>query len=295
MEENTELKNQVAELLQKKSKSLLKKWVNNQLKDSIAPLDLISSEELERQSGKFLTGLLNAIKNGNFEDLDTEEFLILKDTLDDTSSFFIKLGFSPSETAIFIFSLKDTLLSFFQNEFKSEVQHLTQAVIMVNRLLDKLGLYTFESYSRGREEIILQQQQDMIELSNPIIKVWDNIVALPIIGTLDSARTQVIMEGILTKLVETNSMYAIIDISGVPTVDTLIAQHLIKTAKAIQLMGAECIISGIRPEIAQTIVHMGIDISNVKSKATMEAALKSVFMKTGTLGEKIETPEKASL
>ena len=131
----------------------------------------------------------------------------------------------------------------------------------VNELLDKLGLYTTEVFQNGREEVIVRQQQELLELSTPVVKLWDGILALPLIGTLDSARTQVVMESLLQRIVETGAEIAIIDITGVPTVDTLVAQHLLKTVAAARLMGADCIISGIRPQIAQTIVHLGVDLT----------------------------------
>lgn len=272
---------QIATMLKKKKNQLLQAWTHGLLTSQVMREELINAEELNRQAEVFLKELTVALTGDIFEDIEADEFNELKKTISDASSFFMNLGFSASESVMFVFSLKDSILSFLEDEFRNQPTDLIRAVLMTNRLLEKLGLYAFESFTRDREEIILQQQQDMIELSNPVIRVWEGIIALPIIGTLDSARTQIIMEGVLTKLVETNSVFAIIDISGVPTVDTLIAQYLIKTAKAIQLMGADCIVSGIRPEIAQTIVQMGIDISNVKSKATMEAALKSAFRSLG--------------
>src|SRR6185369_1809176 len=145
----------------------------------------------------------------------------------------------------------------------------------------KLGLYTTEVYQKGREEVIARQQQDMLELSTPVVELWDDIVALPLIGTLDSARTQVVMESLLQKIVSTGAAIAIIDITGVPTVDTLVAQHLLKTVAAARLMGAECIISGIRPQIAQTIVHLGVDLQGVVTKATLADAFAIALARTG--------------
>ena len=188
-------------------------------------------------------------------------------------------GFSPSETASFIFSLKQPFFNTLnRNSTLSQAAELTWAV---TRLLDELGLYTLEVFQKSREEVILSQQQDMLELSTPVVQLWDGVLALPLIGTLDSARTQVVMENLLQKIVETGAAIAIVDITGVPTVDTLVAQHLLKTVAAARLMGADCIISGIRPQIAQTIVHLGVDLGNVVTKATLADALILALARVG--------------
>jgi rsbT co-antagonist protein RsbR len=148
-------------------------------------------------------------------------------------------------------------------------------------LLDKLGLYIMENFQKSREELISRQQQEMMELSTPVVQLYDSILALPLIGTLDSARTQVVMENLLQRIVETGASIAIIDITGVPTVDTLVAQHLLKAVAAARLMGADCIISGIRPQIAQTIVHLGVELTDVATKATMAAAFALALDRQG--------------
>jgi rsbT co-antagonist protein RsbR len=151
----------------------------------------------------------------------------------------------------------------------------------MTELLDSLGLYTTEAYLKSREEVIRRQQEDMLELSTPVVKLWEGILALPLIGTLDSARTQVVMESLLEAIVQTNSRVAIIDITGVPTVDTVVAQHLLKTVTAARLMGADCIISGVRPQIAQTIVHLGINLLDVTTKATLSDAFGLAMQRAG--------------
>jgi rsbT co-antagonist protein RsbR len=160
---------------------------------------------------------------------------------------------------------------------KDDPVALLDAFTRINKLMDNMGVVTFETFIKGREEVILRQTDEITEISTPVIQVWEGILALPIIGTLDSARTQVVMENLLQEIVETGSTIAILDISGVPAVDSLVAQHLIKTVAATRLMGAECIISGIRPEIAQTVVHLGIDLSNIVTKASLASALKHSF------------------
>ena len=187
--------------------------------------------------------------------------------------------------ATFVFSLKQPLFARLRAEIR-ETDPLVDEMWAASTLLDKLGLHTTEVYQKSREEVILRQQQDMLELSTPVVELWDGVLALPLIGTLDSARTQVVMESLLQRIVETGAELAIIDITGVPTVDTLTAQHLIKTVTAARLMGAECIISGIRPQIAQTIVHLGVELSNVVTKATLADAFAIALQKTGaTIGK----------
>jgi rsbT co-antagonist protein RsbR len=190
-------------------------------------------------------------------------------------------GFSPSETATFIFSLKQPLFRYIQQEQGRDPLQRAEEIWSMNMLLDKLGLYTTEVYQKSREEIIARQQQELLELSTPVVELWQGILALPLIGTLDSERTQVVMESLLQRIVETGAPLAIIDITGVPTVDTLVAQHLLKTVAAARLMGADCIISGIRPQIAQTIVHLGVDLGNVTTKATLAAAFAVALQRTG--------------
>jgi len=203
-------------------------------------------------------------------------------------------GFSPSETANFIFSFKKPLFNHLRQEFKQDGNALADAIWTITELLDGLGLYTTEAFLKSREEVIMRQQQDMLELSTPVVKLWDGILALPLIGTLDSARTQVVMESLLQMIVETGSEVAIIDITGVPTVDTLVAQHLIKTITAARLMGADCIISGIRPQIAQTIVHLGVDLADVVTKATLADAFLLALRRSGRVVSRASSSSKPS-
>jgi rsbT co-antagonist protein RsbR len=190
-------------------------------------------------------------------------------------------GFSPSETATFVLSIKPSLFSIARRLRGTDADQLFTEVVKVNDFVDKLALHTTDSYIHGRDQIISRQQEDMLELSTPVVTLWDGIVALPLIGTLDSARTQVVMESLLQAIVQTNSRFAIIDITGVPTVDTLVAQHLLKTITAARLMGAECILSGIRPQIAQTIVHLGINLQDVITKAKLADAFRLALERSG--------------
>jgi rsbT co-antagonist protein RsbR len=201
--------------------------------------------------------------------------------LEDISRSRAEQGFSPSETATFVFSLKEPLQDLMQRDFGNDANTLASAMRSANQLLDRLGLYTTEVYQRGREQVIVRQQQELMELSTPVVTLWHGVLALPVIGTLDSARTQVVMESLLQRIVDTGTSIAIIDITGVPTVDTLTAQHLLKTVAAARLMGADCIISGIRPQIAQTIVHLGVELGSVVTKATLADAFAVALQRVG--------------
>jgi rsbT co-antagonist protein RsbR len=225
--------------------------------------------------------LRNAVQNGRLDDITARDWEEVRRLLEDMSRARAVRGFTPSQTATFIFSLKDPLFSRIQEEYGKDPSRLATTLGAANQLLDRLGLYTTEVYQKGREQVILRQQEEMLELSTPVVKLWDGILALPMIGTLDSARTQVVMESLLQRIVETGAEIAIVDITGVPTVDTLVAQHLIKTVTAARLMGADCIISGIRPQIAQTIVHLGVDLNTVITKATLADAFAVALKRVG--------------
>jgi len=205
----------------------------------------------------------------------------VKDSLAEISQKRAVQGFSSSETATFVFSLKQPLFDLAQQRFGQDGKRLADTLWDLTRLLDHLGLYTTEVYQESREGVISRQQQELMELSTPVVQLWDEVLALPLIGTLDSARTQVVMENLLQRVVETGARIAIVDITGVPTVDTLVAQHLMKTVAATRLMGADCIISGIRPQIAQTIVHLGVNLSDIITKATLADAFEVALARLG--------------
>ncbi|SHG03373.1 STAS domain-containing protein [Flavisolibacter ginsengisoli] len=271
------MKTDIAKLLQKKKKQLLESWMTKQLSDAMLREDLMSNEELREQSNEFLDELLKAVATNHVEDINAPAYEQVKEVLSGISISRAKQGFSPRETGIYVFSLKEAIQQVLKEEISDDIQLLYQTTLSFNKLLDSLGVVTFETYIKGREEVIMRQTDEITEISTPVIQVWEGILALPIIGTLDSARTQVVMENLLQEIVETGSTIAILDISGVPAVDSLVAQHLIKTVAATRLMGAECIISGIRPEIAQTVVHLGIDLSNIVTKSSLASALKYAF------------------
>ena len=270
----------VAELLSRNESEILNEWMRTQLADARRS-HLLDERELRQQSGQFLGLLRGAAPNGRFDDITGREWDATRHMLEDLSRSRARLGFSPSQTAMFIFSLKEALYTRIRREYANDPAALAEATWSITKLLDQLGLYTTEVFQKGREEVINRQQQEMMELSTPVVELWDGVLALPLIGTLDSARTQVVMENLLQRIVDTGSSIAIIDITGVPTVDTLVAQHLLKTVAAARLMGADCIISGIRPQIAQTIVHLGVDLQDVVTKATLADAFAIALRRLG--------------
>ena len=241
----------------------------------------LSAAEVSQQAEQFLDRFNPAVQSQKLDDINGSEWTEVRAFLDDLSRRRVAAGFSSDETATFIFSLKRALFDILKEESAGDAAQLADNIWQATLLLDKLGLYTIKSYQKTREEVINRQQQELLELSTPVVKLWDGILALPMIGTLDSARTQVVMESLLQKIVETESQIAIIDITGVPTVDTLVAQHLLKTVTALRLMGADCIISGVRPQIAQTIVQLGVDLQGVTTKANLADALALALKRSG--------------
>lgn len=267
-------------VLEGQQEPILRQWLEQQAAATAARRStLISQHEMEQQSREFLSLLQNVARSGagGFGDSLWQP---VKEYLTAISRSRALQGFTPSETATFVFSLKQPLFTVMQGVAKDPAQ-LAPALWRATELLDQMGLYTIEQFQRSREEVIRRQQQEILELSTPVVKLWDGVVAVPLIGTLDSARTQVVMENLLQRIVDTGASIAIIDITGVPTVDTLVAQHLIKTVAAARLMGADCIISGIRPQIAQTIVHLGINLEEVSTKASLADAISLAFVRLG--------------
>jgi rsbT co-antagonist protein RsbR len=243
--------------------------------------DLISKGELDEQCRTLLNAIVAGVKSGNPTEISGTEWSEAREVLQDISASRARQGFSPVEVATFVLSLKQPLFSLIREAMTSDQDKMFDTIRAATELLDRLALVTTEAYMTAREELVMRQQQEILELSTPVVKLWDGILALPIIGTLDSARTQVVMENLLQTVVATNSKFAIIDITGVPTVDTLVAQHLLKTITAARLMGAECIISGVRPQIAQTIVHLGINLEDVITKAKLSDAFALALQRSG--------------
>ena len=272
----------ISKILRSQRNEILQEWLRQQLSAQSMRADLITEAELRADSDRFLNVLTDAVQSGNLNDILAPEYTPVLEVLERFSRSRGVQGFTPSETATFVFSIKQPLFLALRNSGENTANELVENMCAADLLLDKLGLYTTEIYQQSREEVIRRQQEEMLELSTPVVQLWEGIVALPLIGTLDSARTSVVMETLLQTIVATRSELAIIDITGVPTVDTLVAQHLLKTVAAARLMGADCIISGIRPQIAQTMVHLQIDLSAVTTKATMAEALRFALKRRGS-------------
>jgi rsbT co-antagonist protein RsbR len=268
-------------LLQEHEDELLREWVRDQTQTLATQQGRVSETEVREQSREFLGLLRRAVKEGDLTNLRGAAWHDVLQQLSDLSKSRARQGFTPKQTAGFIFSLKRPLFTVLRREYQDDASALGEETWAITALLDELGLHTTEAFIQSREEIISRQQEEMLELSTPVVKLWEGILALPMIGTLDSARTQIVMESLLQRIVETGAEVAIIDITGVPTVDTLVAQHLIKTVTAARLMGADCIISGIRPQIAQTIVHLGVDLGDVVTKATLADAFAVALQRRG--------------
>jgi rsbT co-antagonist protein RsbR len=268
----------VATILERHEKDVLNEWVDQQLAAVTRRRDLVNDQEVREDSRRFLAIFRQAVQNDSGADADWSE---ARAFLEDLSRTRARQGFSPSETATFVFSLKQPLFARLRQELGRDPDALAGEMWSASVALDRLGLYTTEVYQKSREEVIVHQQREMLELSTPVVQLWQGVLGLPLIGTLDSARTQVVMENLLRSIVETGATIAVIDITGVPTVDTLVAQHLLKTVAAARLMGADCIISGIRPQIAQTIVHLGVDLNAVTTKATLADAFAVALQRTG--------------
>jgi rsbT co-antagonist protein RsbR len=274
----------IAATLSRHADAILPEWTAKQLTRGALTDSLVAS-----QCSEFL-GLFVAALPGGVGSIDKKEWGPTKEFLGTLSRSRAAQGFSPSETAMFIFAAKEPMFEQVRVDGGGNGDQVAADLGALTSLLDGLGLYTTEMFQKGREELIRRQERDLLELSTPVVTLWDGILALPMIGTLDSGRTQIAMEALLQRIVETGSQIAILDITGVPTVDTLTAQHLLKTVTAARLMGAECIISGIRPQIAQTIVHLGIDLGDVITKATLADAFRIALARTGRVVARVGGP-----
>jgi rsbT co-antagonist protein RsbR len=266
-------------ILEKDSAGLLDEWLGEMKAAGVGNDTRIYEAELRQQGAEFLNVLAAAVGGGN--NVAAPGWAPVRQFLENVSRSRALQGFTSEETATFIFSLKKPLFTRIRGAASNNPELLAEATWETTELIDKLGLHTVKAFQKSREELINRQQEEMLELSTPVVKLWEGIIALPMIGTLDSARTQIVMESLLQRIVETGAEIAIIDITGVPTVDTLVAQHLLKTVTAIRLMGADCIISGIRPQIAQTIVHLGVELHGITTKANLADALAIALKRSG--------------
>ena len=270
----------LGEIISRNEDRIRSDWMTN-MSAAVQRADLMSKAELGEQSSFLLRAIAKGVSSSQGNDISGADWAPTRELLQDISASRVRQGFTPSETATFVLSLKQALFTTIRKELAGNQDEMFDLIWSTTRLLDSLSLLTLETFMATREDLVSRQQQELLELSTPVVKLWDGILALPIIGTLDSSRTQVVMEELLQTVVATNSKFAIIDITGVPTVDTLVAQHLLKTITAARLMGAECIISGVRPQIAQTIVHLGINLEDVITKAKLSDAFALALQKSG--------------
>jgi len=270
-----------ASLLKAHAAEVTQSWIGELKSTGLASDARISEAELNTQATEFMRLLSDAVQDG--VEIDRPAWASTRAFLENISRTRAAQGFASDQTATFIFSLKRPLFALVSGALRNDPQALQREVWAITELVDKLGLHTIKHFQKAREDVIVRQQEELLELSTPVVKLWDGVLALPMIGTLDSSRTQVVMESLLQRIVETGAEIAIIDITGVPTVDTLVAQHLLKTVTAIRLMGADCIISGVRPQIAQTIVHLGVDLQGVTTKASLADALSLALKRNGFL------------
>jgi rsbT co-antagonist protein RsbR len=274
-------RSRLPEILIREQSSLLADWIESLSASAGGRTGSRSRQQLHEDARTFVTALARGVQDGSLQDLKSSEWSRMHEFLTELSRSRAEEGTSPTETATFLFSFKRPLFALLKKELAGEPEALAEELWHATALIDGLGLQTTEIYQRSREEIIRRQQQELMDLSTPVVKLWKDILALPLIGTLDSSRTQVVMQNLLEAIVAHSATIAIIDITGVPTVDTLVAQHLLKTVAAARLMGADCIISGIRPQIAQTIIHLGVDLADVTTKATLADAFQLALRRTG--------------
>ena len=272
----------ISTVLKKNGKDIQSAWAKDLATTLPTGKGRISAIELEQQTAEFMRLLTTAAEHSRGGDIGAAEFKPVREFLEGVSRSRALQGFTADETATFIFSFKKPLFAQLRADAGKDADRLAEETWAATAMLDALGMHTIKTFQKSREEVINRQQREMLELSTPVVKLWEGILALPMIGTLDSARTQVVMESLLQKVVDTGAQIAILDITGVPTVDTLVAQHLLKTVTALRLMGAECIISGVRPQIAQTIVHLGVDLQGVTTKANLADALALALKRTGS-------------
>ncbi|BDM24937.1 MULTISPECIES: STAS domain-containing protein [Pseudomonas] len=265
---------------------LLNEWISS-LETSGATRN-IKEQTLSQETREFLQLLTDGLQTDSGNNVGAAGWDEIRRFLEKLSASRAQLGHDSHQTVYFIFALKGPLFGLLQAHYSNEPARLSEQLWVISELLDNLGMHTIRTYQKTREAVIKRQQEELLELSTPVVKLWDGVLALPLIGTLDSQRSQTVMESLLQRIVDTGSEIAIIDITGVPTVDTLVAQHLLKTVTAIRLMGADCIISGVRPQIAQTIVHLGLDLGTLTTKANLADALKLALSRLGvSLAERV--------
>ncbi len=280
-ENRMEAASTIVDLLVKRHDEIISLWIKDRLESGEFRDELISKKELRRQSQQIIDLLARSIKDSDGGEFDSPAFDEMRSFLNEISHARAVKGYTPHENASYIISLRNTVRPMLAEEVDGDATVLLRELSYLAELVDKMVLTMVENFIHSREETIRQQREDMVELSTPVIKVWDKILTLPVIGTLDSRRAQLMMESLLQKIVDTGSTITIIDITGVKTMDTLVANHLIKTVTAARLMGARCILTGVSPAIAQTMVQLGIDLTQITTRAQMSDGIKLAFEMVG--------------
>ena len=272
-------------------KGIIEEWLGTQVKEGVKRSDLFSDAESRKQNSELLKAFSKGVRDGvtgeDF-DFDDTQWDDLRAVLTDVSRERVNRGVTPTEMATFVLALKTPLFKRLETMLDSDHAMLIRDVMLVTRLVDAFAIYTNEIFILEREQIIDRQRQEMLELSTPVVELWDRVLTLPLIGTLDSARAQEVMENLLQTILERQAEVVIMDITGVGTVDTQVAQHLLRAAAAVRLMGAECIISGISPMIAQTMVQLGIDVGTVSTRSSIRTALSDALLTVGYVIKKTE-------
>jgi len=275
-------KKTVSEIMMANESEILEAWVKNTINlAGTRALELMTEEQLRKQVADMLRELTKAFASEQYVDIERPEFADSVSMLRDISAMRAEQGFTASETAVFILSLKDALLEFLQTELGNAPDLLNTEVLKMNKIIDKLALVTFEAFTKSREDFIAQQSKSLMELSTPVIKLWDEIVMLPLVGVIDTPRAQQIIERLLESIVKTESRVAILDVTGVPIIDTRVAQHIIKTAAAAAMLGTDVIMTGVSPDAAQTLTKLDVDMATLNTRGTLRAGVAEAFALLG--------------
>lgn len=268
---------EIATILSENKNDIFELWNKQLILRARSLVEQIGVEEIKTRTREILNYFIKTLPEK--EDETNESYKKIDELLGDISRKMTNRNVTPTETAAFVFSMKDAIFPVLQEHFENK--ELANAIMTVNQFIDQLGLRTFEVYLESKEEVIAEQQRAFLDVAVPVVKVWDKIIMIPLVGMLDSDRTQLMMESLLAALEDMQSKVAILDISGIPVVDTLVARHLITAASAVRLMGAECIITGVRAKIAQTLVQLGVDLGGFMTRTTMADGLRAAMEITG--------------
>jgi rsbT co-antagonist protein RsbR len=260
--------------------TLLTSWIEQQFEET-SEAGAVDRRQLEERSTEFLHLLQAASTSADDVNIEGEAWADVREAVTRMATLRAKQGVSAADIAVFVFALRRALIRCLSKVHDGRGDALLEDISDVTKMIDQLGLVAADAQYEVAANVIAQQQRDLLELSTPVIKLWQGVLAVPMIGTMDSHRALLATETLLNAVDQTGSRLAILDITGVPTVDTQVAQHLIKTAQALKLMGAECIISGISARIAQTMVQLGVDLGDIDTTASLADAIRLGFERSG--------------